>query len=118
MVFTTKTQRPIVFVTFRYSLFDDTSTAATVDVTTGGVLLQPCAARENIETKKLQLCAARGSMETNKKYFASYSVDTLCLSLQPWLRQWEYRHRGCSIMSQCISEFLVAHSKSKKTSPF
>ncbi len=38
-------------MTFRYSLCDNTSTAGTVAVTTGGVLLQPWAARESIKTK-------------------------------------------------------------------
>ncbi len=90
-------------MTFRYSLCDDTSTAATAAVTTGGVLLQPWAARESIETKKLQLCAARGSMETKKNIL---QVIVLILSACP------YSH-GCGsgsivteAVAQCHNAFL------------
>ncbi len=55
-------------------------------------------------------------METKKNIFA-YLVEILHLLLLQW-QQWEYRHMGCSAMSQRASEILVEHSKSKKTPLF
>jgi hypothetical protein len=46
------------------------------------------------------------------------AVAILHKSLQAQRRQWEYCHMGSSRMSECTSEFLVAHSTSKKTPPF
>ncbi len=78
-------------------------TATTVPLT-GGVALRPC--------------IARGSMKTNKKHFFKF---VLCIDTPPDVRvgtsalELEYGHMGYCAMSQRASEFLVAHSTSKKT---
>jgi hypothetical protein len=73
-----------------------------VAVTTGGVLLW--------------LCTARGSKETKKKLLQIISDSPPVVTATR--AQWEYRHMGCSTMSQRTSEFLLAHSTSKETQPF
>ncbi len=53
-----------------------------------------------------------------KRIYLQTINDSLYVVIAIRLRQWEYRHMGCSAMAQYASEFLVVLSTSKKTPPF
>jgi|LakMenE01Jun11ns_1017448.scaffolds.fasta_scaffold9485723_1 hypothetical protein len=72
--------KPFLFTLF-YSPCEDTRTAATEAVTIDGV--------------------APGEYENKKKICKLLAILHLSLELQ-----WQYRHMGCSAMSQSASEFL------------
>jgi hypothetical protein len=76
-------------VTLRYSPSDNT--AATVAVTTGG-------GATNLQKYSFWF-AIHGRSNTPPAITATVAA-----------RQWDDRHMGCSRMSECTSEFLVAHS--------
>ncbi len=82
---------------------DDTLTADTVAVTTGGLALY---GRES-----------QGGVRKQKRIYFCKLVAILHMSSKLRWRQWEYRHMGCNAMSQKASEFLAAHSTQKKTPP-
>jgi hypothetical protein len=77
----TKNQKYVVIL--YYSPCDDTPTATTVALTTGGVLQW--------------LCTARGSKETKNKFLQIISDSPPVVTATS--AQWEYRHMGC--IAQC-----------------
>jgi hypothetical protein len=83
-------------VTLRYSPSYNTPPAATVAVTTGG-------GATNLQKYSFWF-AIHGRSNTPPVVTATVAAV-----------QWDNRHMGCNRMSEHTSEFLVAHSTSKKT---
>ncbi len=63
--------------------------------------------------KSLRPCTTRGSKETKNNIFSKISSDTPPV-VTATVGAGQYPHMGCRALSQCTSEFLVAHSTSKR----
>ncbi len=92
-------------LTLHYSSCDDTPTAGTVAVTTGGVSLLIC---KNI-------FFLFSLLSHDMRYIA---VATIHLLLQLRWQHAVHHHMGCRTVSQRTFEILIAHSTSTKIPPF